>query len=302
MISVIIPMYNASEYILSCVSSVIEQTIKDFEIILVDDGSTDNSLELVRQINDSRLHVFLKANGGPSDSRNYGLSVAKGEYITFVDSDDIVSENYLEYLLIGAKKGDASISITSFSRNRVMKKPVYKETRFFSRDQALKQLFCDNLYGMSLWGKLFKKELFDGLKFPVGKYYEDMFVMDIVFNKAGKIAFSPVETYFYRKANGSIMQTTISSKKIEDLRIYNKQILSNYFGTSLMKYTIIRVVINDLIMFRHAGNQNSEYFKNEIAFVRRNALKVLFNRTKMVIKIATFIAGLNWKLIRERNK
>jgi hypothetical protein len=155
---------------------------------------------------------------------------------------------------------------------------------------------------MSLWGKLFKKELFDGLNFPVGRYYEDMFVMDVVFNKAKKIAFSPVETYFYRKSNGSIMQTTISSKKIEDLRMYNNQILSNYYGTSLMKYAIIRVVINDLIMFRHAGNQNSVYFKNEIAFVRRNALKVLLNRTKMVIKIATFLAGLNWKLIRERHK
>lgn len=211
LISVIVPVYNIEKYLEKCVTSIVSQTYSNLEIILVDDGSTDQSGFLcdVYAEKDDRIHVIHKANAGLSDARNVGIENSKGKYISFVDSDDYIDSAYVESLYHTLMHFSADISICNFSK-------VYEQGRtddyvvashaVITGKQAIQKLSeRDSIYYIVAWNKLYKRELFANVKFPVGRINEDEFVIHRLFGQCDKIACLKDVLYFYYQRPDSIM-------------------------------------------------------------------------------------------------
>ena len=209
-ISIIIPVYNVENYLRSCLDSVLSQTYKDFEVLMVNDGSTDSSGAICQDFaeRDSRFHYFEKENGGLSDARNYGLERAKGHYITFFDSDDFLFEDYLENLYHASRLSNSDITIGGYCRfgdsnfyfyNDRFKSDSLVEFKDFQAIQYLDSMLDVTFITFSTaWGKLFKRELFSELRFPYGKYAEDQFLIWKLYMKADKIYVFNGASYVYR--------------------------------------------------------------------------------------------------------
>ena len=180
LISVIIPVYNVELYIQTCMKSVLRQTYTNLEIILVDDGSTDKSGLICDKYKkeDKRIKVIHKKNGGLSDARNIGIDLSSGEYITFIDSDDAVDPDYIEYLYKIITEKCCQISLCSFQLEFENKKKRYlmgngKEELLSTRECLEKILYHDQI-SVSACGKLYRRDLFNKIRYPKGKLFEDV--------------------------------------------------------------------------------------------------------------------------------
>ena len=223
---IIIPVYNVENYLRSCLDSVLSQTYKDFEVLMVNDGSPDSSGDICREYvaKDSRFHYFEKENGGLSDARNYGIERAQGEYLTFIDSDDFVDEKHLENLFLASRLSNADITIGGFSRFENGTFWLYQD--HFSSDslvsftsaQAIQHL--DSMFDVPflnfsiVCGKLFKRDLFKELRFQYGKYAEDQFIIWKLYLKARSIYTFNVDSYVYR-INNTGMSSVFSLKHLD---------------------------------------------------------------------------------------
>lgn len=210
LISIIVPVYNVEKYLDKCIDSIINQTYKNIEIILVDDGSTDKSGDICdkAQNKDKRIKVIHKANGGLSDARNAGLRIAKGDLIGFVDSDDYIKEDMFETLYNLIEKHNANISIVSYYElynEKLIAVKESKEVEEFNKIEAIKELLIDNKIQSYAWNKLFKKELFKNLEFPVNKNFEDIATTLLLFERADKIVLLQKPEYFYVRREDSII-------------------------------------------------------------------------------------------------
>lgn len=178
-VSIIIPMYNSEKYIERCIDSILSQTYKDFEIIIINDGSTDNSLKICEKYRDDRLKIFSKKNEGVGAARNYGLDIADGDYILFIDSDDCIDEDYLLRLIESNNIYNADL-IESGARVHLENDhciyPYQKDSQItvFDNKEYIKNflLFKTNI---SVWGKLYKKELIGNTRFKKMNINEDFF-------------------------------------------------------------------------------------------------------------------------------
>lgn len=215
LISVIIPIYNVESYLRRCLDSVLRQTYPNLEIILVDDGSPDNCPSICDEYatKDTRIIVIHKKNGGLSDARNAGLDICKGDYITFIDSDDSISHNYAEQLINVAVKNDADIAIGRMSNSKSIET---NKTTIFSPEEALLGEFGSNPSAfITSCGKLFKKELWSTIRFPLHKVHEDVFTTYLIFHKAKKIAFLDTILYNFFIREGSITSAGFSLDLLE---------------------------------------------------------------------------------------
>ena len=211
MISIIVPVFQVEKYLEKCVRSIINQTYQNLEIILVDDGSTDSCGKMCDNfaMEDSRIRVIHKANGGLSDARNAGMEIAKGQYIGFVDSDDYIEPMMYEQMMKVIMSENVDI-VSCFAVEEEEDKPVKMEyrggnIRVFSSLGAIEDLFEKNLYFRhAVWNKLYNRALFDGIRFPVGKLFEDAAIMYRVFEKADAIAYIDLMLYHYVQRKGSI--------------------------------------------------------------------------------------------------
>ena len=198
MISVIVPIYNTEKYLPKCLDSLAAQTYPDVEFILVDDGSTDNSGVIADQYTDPRFRVFHTENHGLSAARNFGIEQARGEWLMFVDSDDWVEPGFFEIPYQTALHYDADIVI--FHAYNVKDGRIKGEKSFASIEVIdwKKAVECG---GLPVWNKLYKRELFDGIRFPEGRVYEDLAVTHKVLMQAKRIVMIPDVLYFhvYRK-------------------------------------------------------------------------------------------------------
>ena len=225
-ISIIIPVYNVERYLRQCLDSVLSQTYKDFEVLMVNDGSTDSSGVICQEFaeRDRRFHYFEKENGGLSDARNYGIERARGEYLTFIDSDDFVNEKHLENLFLASRLTNADITIGGFSRFENGTFWLYQD-RFssdslvsFTSAQAIQHL--DSMFDVPflnfsiVCGKLFKRDLFKELRFQYGKYAEDQFIIWKLYLKARSIYTFNVDSYVYR-INNTGMSSVFSLKHLD---------------------------------------------------------------------------------------
>lgn len=223
MISVIVPVYKVEQYLRECVDSILTQTFHDFELILVDDGSPDRCPNICDEYaaRDSRVKVIHQPNGGLSAARNAGIEVARGEYLTFIDSDDYVSPAYLQKLYDAFHDAHTDISIcmplqfedgSSVHLSEDGQFPVQKMT---GRDACLKLYHGDETVPVMAWGKLFHKSCFSEIRFPVGKIHEDEFVVPIILYQAKTVVALAERLYYYRTRLGSIMHEQFSVKRFD---------------------------------------------------------------------------------------
>lgn len=208
-ISVIIPVYKVEQYLPKCIESVCNQTFRNLEIILIDDGSPDNCGKICDEYaaRDSRIRVIHKENGGVSTARNAGLKAASGELIGFVDSDDWIEPDAFEFLYNNLIKEDADISLCSAYEHRgeqvnVLHCPV--TNAILSGQDALKVALQSPTIGFALWNKLFRRHIISDVHFPVGHVWEDAFIMMPLIDKANKIAFNLQPKFHYQRRPGSI--------------------------------------------------------------------------------------------------
>ncbi len=236
LISVIVPIYKVETYLNRCVESIVHQTYKNLEIILVDDGSPDNCPALCDEWaqKDNRIRVIHKSNGGLSDARNAGINIAVGDYIAFVDGDDWISFSYIELLYKAAKEHNADIAacdikiVSSFEEPVESQKPI--SVCEYTPEKALQTVIQGKFFRAVAWNKLYKREQIAKYRFPIGKYHEDEFFTYKVIAESTKLVFVDQKLYFYFQREGSIMNTT-SPKHLDALEAYVERLafLKNYY-------------------------------------------------------------------------
>lgn len=237
LISVIVPVYNVKIYLERCLESIIVQTYKNIEIIVVDDGSTDGSSEIcdIYEMKYDNIYTIHKTNGGLSDARNKGLEHASGRYVVFIDSDDIISENHVEYLYQLIIKNKADIGICDPVHCYPNQPVVFcKETKekVFNSEDAIVEMLYQKSFLVSAWGKIYPIEFFNDIKFPVGMLFEDSAIMYKLFEKAEKIVYGNAKLYGYMHRADSITTQKFSYKDLDIIKICN-QIVEHYSKSSI---------------------------------------------------------------------
>lgn len=219
LISVIIPIYNVEDYIEECIDSVIDQTYDNIEILLIDDGSTDASTTIAQRYAgmDDRILYLHKENGGLSDARNFGMKYMKGEFFTFLDSDDILPKEYLQKLMDCQRVNKTDVVMCDFVR---MVEGKIDEGSLQLRGKLTAEEVIVNCFkgilAHSACAKLFHKSVAENLSFPLGRYYEDEFALYDVFLRHS-VSVTCATKYIYRKREGSITQNEKIDKQNQDL-------------------------------------------------------------------------------------
>lgn len=220
LISIIVPVYNVEEYLKQCLDSILEQTFSDYEVILVNDGSTDNSGLICQEYaeKDSRIRYFEKENGGLSDARNYGIEQAQGEYLTFVDSDDFLDKMHLNVLYTALVSNNVDISIVNYANYQTSNATFYLHTfgEYYEKNYSSEELL-DNLAILerndlsfsTIWGKLYKRSVFSFLRFPKGVIGEDVALIYKIYTQVDKIVYAHKDTYIYRENDSGITKSKI---------------------------------------------------------------------------------------------
>ena len=225
LISIIVPVYNVEEYLKQCLDSILEQTYRNWELILVNDGSTDSSGLICQEYaeKDARIRYYEKENGGLSDARNYGIDRVQGEYITFIDSDDWVTKTYIEELYSKLQHYNADVSISNYfcfqESNATFYKHVFEPWEKEYDSKYLLENYFDIQGGYfflsTAWGKLYKKSLFEWLRFAKGITSEDAALTYKIYDLADKIVYFHKDSYCYRQRKGSISNCP-TTNSIED--------------------------------------------------------------------------------------
>lgn len=230
-ISVIVPVYNVEDYLGKCISSILNQTLKNIEVILVNDGSKDKSGYICEEYKkkDDRIVVIHKENGGLSSARNAGLEIATGELVGFVDSDDWIEPDYFEILYDGIEKLNADISVMHLSNIMSYEKIEFLSNKkkgwtLLNRHDALERFFSDDFIGYSACNKLYRKSLFEGIRYPEGVLMEDKATTYKLIHKANSIIVNSSKKYHYYLRTDGIMQSEFHKKKFDLLQVHLEQI------------------------------------------------------------------------------
>ena len=223
LISVIVPVYNVEEYLSRCVNSLINQTYQNLEIILVDDGATDNCPRICDAFaeQDSRIKVIHKVNGGLSDARNAGMKIMSGEYVSFIDSDDWVNMHFYEVLMGVMQKEDCDIvqcerEILHKAKGEWNLEIPKQEAELYSAEEAVSLLIDECKFKQVVWNKLYKRKNIC-LEFRKGMTNEDEFWTYKVFGEADKIAYINAPMYYYFQREGSIINSSYSLKRLHGI-------------------------------------------------------------------------------------
>lgn len=207
LISIIVPVYKVEKYIHKCVDSILAQTLTDFELFLIDDGSPDSCGKICDEYanKDDRIIVIHKKNGGLSDARNVAIDRATGDYLTFIDSDDYVSEDYLESLYTALKDTDSNMAIANISSfDGDKQNDAFYHPTDCQKILEGKEIF-NTIYQPCAQAKLYKRFIFEDIRYPVGRLYEDAFVYHDVLAKVKRLALTGQNTYYYLIRSDSIM-------------------------------------------------------------------------------------------------
>lgn len=273
LISIIVPVYQVERYLNQCVSSLVHQSYQCLEIILVDDGSPDQCPQMCDEWakKDTRIKVIHKANGGLSDARNAGLEIAEGDYIAFVDSDDWVSENFIEMLYREIQNTDADICECSViyvddEGNTLRTRSCKKEVVIYPRAEAIKALIREDGIYQTVWNKLYAKEVVEGIPFEVGKHHEDDFWTYQVFDRVDKLSVLDMPLYYYRQRSGSIMGKGYQLKRLDGLEAKIKR--KDYYEYDAVLFNYTRAWLQYDLLYhlqcalKYLKNEEQEKVKN----------------------------------------
>ena len=212
LVSVIVPIYKVEPYLRRCIDSIVNQTYTNLEIILVDDGSPDGCPAICDEYaaKDNRIVVIHKENGGLSDARNAGLDICKGEYISFVDSDDWIADCFIEVLVKSIQDSNAEISICNYTHTSSSYSATIKINEIhktvLSPTEAVKKLWSEEeTTFVTAWGKIYKSNLWKELRYPKGLIHEDEYTSYILLYSAKKTVHIDIPIYYYYQRSDSIM-------------------------------------------------------------------------------------------------
>lgn len=299
MISIIVPVYKVENYLCKCVDSIIEQTYKLIEIILVDDGSPDKSGIICDKYasKDNRIKVIHKENGGLSDARNVGIDNSLGEYIMFVDSDDYIAPNMCEILLKNAISCKADIVSCNFNNiyiNKAIKRNhqfCQKNKLIYTNKEIIYNLFFHYTIDLNVvWNKLYKRDFFFGninIRFPYGKLHEDDYTIYKFYYYAKKIVILEDSLYYYLQRKGSIT-SNLSTKNIIDkidglIEQYN---FANLIQDKDFKY-MVQVNSINLYYYWYKSYKNNNIIKQKLKEYR---IKIINNSKDIYLN-----PYMNWK-------
>lgn len=221
LISVVIPVFNVEKYLKKNLDSIISQTYKNLQIILVNDGSTDNSAAICATYlkKDSRIELIEQENAGLSAARNVGIERVKGEYLAFIDSDDVVDSDYIEYLYNLIVESGADMSVCGIRESYENGKERILSANFkdenLSREKCLKRMLLEEGFNCSAYAKLYKTGLWKEIRYPAGKHYEDLGTTYRYILRSEKIAYGAEAKYEYYIRKGSISHSEFSMKKLD---------------------------------------------------------------------------------------
>ena len=311
MISVIVPVYNVEKYLNKCVESILRQSFCDFELILVDDGSPDQCGALCDEWAkaDQRVQVIHKPNGGLSDARNAGIDRARGDWLCFVDSDDWIAEDMLETLHSLARENDAEMACCNFVQlgedGVQVKELAQVRSGVCTQDDYWAQSFCANIkmYYNVVWNKLYKRSLFDRVRFPVGLINEDAYIMYDLVSQCGKIAITDKIGYYYLIRSNSIMRRTWSLKNLTSAEAYLTRTerfieLGKWrFAEETLAHAIHELLLNE---YGEGGKKSAAY--KAVKKRARSLYGRLFSHLSPKRKVSSLLFFLNEPLARAANK
>lgn len=309
LVSIIVPVYNLEKYIDKCVDSLVNQTYENIEIVLIDDGSSDASNNKLKQwsLKDRRIAVFEQNNGGMGSARNMGLENANGEYITFVDGDDYVTNTYIYDLYQGIQVGS---DISMIKRQLVdedgiiigKKIPSSLKIDILTEKETMETILYQNP-DTEVWGKMFPKEYFAEVKFPIGKYYEDMAIMYRLIEKSKRVSYIDVVGYFYVQRQNSIINRSFSLNKMDIVEIGEE--LSTYIHR---KYPDLEIAVANRLFAAYSNvwlqipmNKERYIKENEILWnlIKKYRKKVILNKSKNAkARIGASVSILGKKIFR----
>lgn len=307
LVSIIIPVYQVEKYLEKCLESVINQTYKKIEVILIDDGSKDNSGKICDEYaqKDKRIIVIHKNNEGVSKARNVGIECAKGTYITFVDSDDFIHKDYIEKLYELCKHNNADLSICG-TKNILENEKVVKKSRKYKKnldkEDGMKELLNEKYYTCVIWAKMYKKELLKNIRFnEKTKIAEDLEVLYKVLDKCKKISINTFENlYYYRIRDDSATVNKYNSDWENEINICEEIIkfvekkYPNVVNYAIKRYVRINVTCISKVL---------KYDKNieQAICLRKNIVKLgkkAYFKADFILRLKIFLIIKNIYILK----
>lgn len=270
LVSIIVPVYNTEKYLNKCLNSILTQTYKNIEVILINDGSTDNSLKVCKEYEkkDKRIKLINKENEGLSATRNLGILTAKGKYIGFIDSDDFIEEDMFKNLYEDMINNNSDISICEMTNSeKYLKENKTTKVEVLNNKEAIFKLLYDNEINNYAGNKLIKKEMFENIKFPIGRKFEDLAIMHYLIEKAKTITYNSYIGYHYIQRPGSITKSISESY------------LTDYLWATDVFISTIKE--NHKELTKEIDSTYAKYIVNIFSGCTKGRLKAFYNCEKM---------------------
>lgn len=286
LVSCVIPVYNAEKYLYRCIESVLGQDYHSLEIILIDDGSTDNSSFICDEYAAAYSNILVKhiPNGGASLARKEGIELARGEYLTFVDADDYVAENYVSAMYKALLKFGVTVAgcgVQSIKPNTKVKTEINPVTVLLKDNMLMARFF--NYEFWALWGGLYARKVFQDISFPKATLSEDYYIKFQMFLQDCKMAYVDVPLYVYEKHEESLSNTKLSIRAFEEFEnvhhVYEltKKQMPQY--TSLALKNVIETCVKLLLMSRYSERKlYTEQYKPIKSFLKSKTMDIIHNK------------------------
>lgn len=308
LVSIIIPVYNVEKYLERCVDSVLGQTYKSLEIILVDDGSTDNCGKIcdTYKLSDTRISVIHKKNGGLSDARNCGMKISNGDYIFFVDSDDWIKKECIQTLIFYALEKDADVVISKYisvsdeTMLQIKNKPT--SAVMLTKMTALSDLLYQKKFTTSACGKLFKATVIKNVQFPVGKLFEDVETIFKIIESSERIVLLNDNLYYYFERTNSITKSNFDIRKMDYVETCTNlyEYVHNHYP-QLEKAALSRLVWSEIYVIVHMDDylKYNDIFLKVWKHIKRNRLIIIYNnRCNIKCRFVCALSFLGPKVLR----
>lgn len=302
-ISIIIPVYNSYKYLEKCLESIVNQNYPNTEIILVDDGSSDNSSKIYNKYLD-KIKVIKQEHKGTSCARNKGIENSNGKYICFVDSDDFVEVDYVKFLYELIKKYQADIGVCAFDYvySNYQKCNVIKMDKTYclnNYESLIKMCDFNDSFDTSCCNKIYKASLFEKIRFPENMVHEDIFLNTLIFEKVDKVVYQSTVKYHYFVDKESTSKAPFTDKEYDRIKF------CDYLVDTLNKYNINSVIVDGFYLANMVdicnklidiNKKNTAFFKKTTLFARKKCIRLLFSNYMFSRKINLLMLSINYKI------
>ena len=320
-VSIIVPVYNVEKYIARCLDSIINQSYDNIEIIVVNDGSTDNSLDIIKKNYSSynKVFIFNKTNGGLSSARNFGLKKISGDYVLFVDSDDWISQNCVELLMNEIETSKADIVEFGYELvfdNKKSDVITFAAQKIEGNKNILEEFFYGTQITDIVCNKIYRKSLFDNVEFVEGRIHEDYMIMPKLLFSCKKISIIEESLYFYYQRDDSITQKPFSDKNFDRLFAgdyvinFCKENAQEFYDISLIRKGYICIYMYNQLLISSLSDNYINYKRNiveefnniyiktfrskslkKLPFAKRMLFKMFWLNKTITIHIYRFLRG-----------